>query len=535
MKQLLLISVLFVTTFSQAQTPQEFTVEIEPLTITNAPGVQSFAWGKTSDEKWVVFGGRIDGLHQRQPFASFLETDNNKTIFVIDPVGEQVWSTSIDVLPASLFEQLQSTNQQFYQDSTTLYTTGGYGYSTTAGDHVTYPYLTAIDLDGVADAVINQTSIVPYFRQITDTNLQVTGGHLGYLNGYYYLVGGQMFEGQYNPMGPTHGPGFVQVYTNEIRKFQIVDDGVNMSVQNYSAIHDTTDLHRRDYNMSPQIFPDGTEGFTAFSGVFNPSDLPWLNCVNVFESNYSVIPNFNQYLSQYHSSKVPIFDADANTMHTLFFGGLSQYTLDANNTLIEDPDVPFVKTISRITRNSDWSMEEIELSYIEMPTLVGPGAEFIPVDGYYLPREILDLNAVPSTKTLIGYIYGGIESSAENIFFVNDGTQSWASNVIFKVYINKSAASIEEVTIGGHEVFDMVIYPVPVRNKLNVEFNMLRMEEIEVRVVDSSGKIVHVQQWKPEDTGWQKLKIDTGGLDAGTYRIVLDNGDYSTTKGFTKR
>ena len=238
-------------------------------------------------------------------------------------------------------------------------------------------------------------------------------------------------------MGPTHGPGFIQEYTNEIRKFEIIDDGVNLSVTNFDITTDTANLHRRDYNMAAQIFPNGTEGFTAFSGVFNPNDLPYLNSVDIDEATYTVNNNFNQYLSQYHSAKIPVWDANASTMHTLFFGGISQFTMDAQGNLVEDTDVPFVKTISKVTRFSNGNMQEAKLNYIEMPTLVGSGAEFIPSDQYFLPREILDLNTVPQTKTLIGYIYGGIESSQENIFFINDGTQSSASNVIFKVYAQR--------------------------------------------------------------------------------------------------
>ena len=38
----------------------QFTVQIEPLTITEAPNIHSYSWGKTSDGKWLVVGGRID-------------------------------------------------------------------------------------------------------------------------------------------------------------------------------------------------------------------------------------------------------------------------------------------------------------------------------------------------------------------------------------------------------------------------------------------------------------------------------------------
>ena len=168
MKKNVLVLVLSLVVTLSIFAQDQFTVQIEPLTITNAPNVHSFSFGKTSDGKWVVLGGRIDGLHQRQPFAAFQQNDNNKSVYVIDPVANQTWSTSISVLQASLFEQLQSTNQEFYQRGNTLYIMGGYGFSATQNDHITYDKLTAIDLDGLANAVINNTSIVSFFRQITN-------------------------------------------------------------------------------------------------------------------------------------------------------------------------------------------------------------------------------------------------------------------------------------------------------------------------------------------------------------------------------
>lgn len=51
--------------------------------------------------------------------------------------------------------------------------------------------------------------------------MAVTGGRLNQINNTYFLVGGQRFTGRYNPMGPEHGPGFTQEYTNQIKQFQL--------------------------------------------------------------------------------------------------------------------------------------------------------------------------------------------------------------------------------------------------------------------------------------------------------------------------
>ncbi len=528
MKSIYLFIVLAVSSFTATVAQEAFDVFIEPIAISNAPSVQSFSWGKTADGKWVVLGGRIDGLHQRQPFAAFLPSSNNTSISVIDPENNQVWSASLSGLPTSIFEQLQSTNQEFHQNGNSLYVIGGYGYSTTASDHITYGNLTAIDINGVANAVINNANINSFFRQLSDTNLSVTGGHLGFLNGTYYLCGGQYFEGRYNPMGPNNGPGFIQRYTNQIRKFEVIDNGTNLSIANYAAITDVNELHRRDYNMSPQIFPNGQQGFTMFSGVFNPNDLPYLNTVNVFDTGYAVNNNFNQYLSQYHSAKLPIHDNASNTMHTLFFGGMSQYTLDANGNLVQDNNVPFVKTISKVTRASNGSMTESKLD-IEMPTLLGSGAEFIPESNanWFLNGEILNLNNLTADSTMVGYIYGGIESTAPNIFFINNGTQSSASNIVFKVYIVKSITGINEKSLSGENVFNMNVFPNPSSESVNLSFFIPSYGKYSFLVYNLSGQLILTKE-NTFQPGKQQIQLDLKNISPGEYFITISGNTFTS-------
>lgn len=196
---------------------------------------------------------------------------------------------------------------------------GGYGYSNTSADHITYPNLSAVKVPDVINAVINGTSFATNFRQITDTMFAVTGGYLNKINNTFYLTGGQKFIGRYNPMGPTHGPGFVQIYTNASRKFTIFDNGVTLSVTHLPAIVDAANLHRRDYNVVPQIMPTGQEGLTAFSGVFQVGvDLPYLNCVNIDSTGHTVNNAFSQYYNHYHCAHIPIYSASNNEMHTVF-------------------------------------------------------------------------------------------------------------------------------------------------------------------------------------------------------------------------
>jgi len=407
---------------------------LEEVTVPEMPALHSFAWGQ-HDGQWFLIGGRTDGLHRRQPPFAFLATGNNLSAYVVDPVTQQVWSAPLSTLPQSLQEQLQSTNMEFEQRESTLYCVGGYGYSPTAADHITYPNLTAIDLAGVMDAIRNAQPIAPFFRQLTDPRMEVTGGQMRLLNDRFHLVGGQRFIGRYNPMGPDFGPGFIQEYTNALRRFAIDDDGVSLAISDYLEVEDTVNLHRRDYNLLPQIFPNGEEGLTAFTGVFQyVEDVPWLNTVDILGAEVTAVPAFEQLLNQYHSAHVGLYDEDANAMRSLFFGGIGRYYFDANGTLMDDVNVPFVNTISLVQRDAQGSMLEAQVG--AMPALLGAGAEFVPWPG--TPQNangILLQHAFVGDTIVLGHMVGGIESTAGNIFFINTGVQSEASSRLFRVLL----------------------------------------------------------------------------------------------------
>jgi hypothetical protein len=486
---LLLTVFLFSNLFLIGQQAQQFSIEIEEDTIPGIQGLQSFVVGKAQG-KWLFIGGRKDGLHQRQPFASFLATGNNTTLYVVEPVTKQIWSASLSSLPTSVQEQLQSTNINFKQVGDLLYVVGGYGYSSTAVDHITYPNITLINVTPTINAIIAGTPFVTYFRQITDQRIAITGGHLENIDSVFYLVGGHRFDGRYNP---NNNPTFTQVYSDEIRKFKIADNGTTFLMYDYVAINDPANLHRRDYNLVPQVFPNGDFGFTAFSGVFQPvTDLPWLNSVDITSSGYSVNNTFSQYLSQYHSAKMPVWDSTNNYMHSFFFGGMSRYTLDTTtNTLVDDVNVPFVKTISRVSRDAIGNSIEYKLP-IEMPALLGSGAEFINVapDGA-LKEGIIKLDQLPTTRTLVGYIYGGIESTLPNIFFINNGTQSVASTRLFKVYINKSTATtVQKPYPLESTMFSVSTFPNPFDQILTISVMSKIVGELNIQIRNENGELV---------------------------------------------
>jgi len=491
--------------------------------IQGLPGVQSFVIGLHNGE-WLIIGGRLDGLHQRQPFAAFLASENNNSIFVINPNTGQVWSHNLLSLPTELQEQLQSTNMEFHQNGEKLLIMGGYGYSATNDEHVTYNGLIVVDLPSCIEAVKSKSSLSNSLQFTHDNRVQITGGQLGLLNGYYYLVGGQKFEGRYNPMGPDHGPGFIQQYSNAIRKFKIQQTKDNLSISDYTETIDTAELHRRDYNMMPQIFPDGSKGFTVFSGVFQyKADLPWLNTIDISPNGYKVIPEFEQRFNQYHCAKTALYDPTNNISYNIFYGGISRFYLTQDGNLVDDLDVPFVKSISLITRDQNGNLNESSIG--NMPDFLGASAEFIPDQNLskFSDTEILTFNPNNPDSILIGYIFGGIKSSSDKVFWINTGTQSEASNQIYKVYLHQKATSIRKLTSESLNYFKPIVYPNPAFDHFVVEFNLQKSEMIKIDLTDLNGKLMTQKKQKCTD-GLQKIEVPMTDLPDGNYIVTISNG-----------
>ncbi len=529
---LLLATILVFSNQSHCQSTFNFTVDVQPVTVSNLPGLHSYAFAQHNG-KWLILGGRKDGLHARQPFNAFPQLQNNTDIYVIDVNTNQVWNASVNTLPTGLKEQLQSTNMNFFQDEDTLFIVGGYAFSASANDHVTFPNLTSVSVSNLISSIINNAPIAPHFKQITDTLFAVTGGQMGKIGNTFYLVGGQKFDGRYNPMGHAT---YTQEYTNQIRKFTIDNSGSNLSFANYSAITDPIHLRRRDYNLLPQIFPNGVEGYTISSGVFQlGADLPFLYPVDITNAGHTPVNTFNQYLSNYHSAHVSLYDSTSNEMHSLFFGGLSQYYYQ-NGSLVQDNQVPFVKTISLLTRSSAGTLQEYQLP-VEMPVFVGAGAEFIL--NHVLPSyqsDIIKLEKATADTLLLGHILGGIESPSINPFSSNQTATTSASSTVYAVRLIKSTAiGIQE--IDGNNPFSIDVFPNPLENEIHVEFNLTELSKVSYFLTAANGQIISKGQINDHKVGTNKVLIsidDNTPSQALQLTFVFDN-KYFVTKTVVKK
>lgn len=465
-----------------------FSIAVEPTTVSGLGGIQSYAFGQHNG-KWLIVGGRLDGLHKRQPFASFDVAGHNNQLVVVDIENNQVWTAPLHSLSARLQEQLSATNMNFYQTKGYLYCVGGYGYSQTEDDHITYPYLSVLNVEAVIAAVIHKQDFAPFIRQYEDSLFQVTGGRLRKLGETFYLLGGQKFMGRYNP---HDGPSFEQTYTNEIRRFEIKDNGIDLQVKHIGVYKDSMLLHRRDYNAEPQIMPNGKQGITMFSGVFKPTaDLPFLHAVTVESDGFALQKGFEQLYNHYHCATIPMYAESANQMHTVFFGGIAQF-FDSSGILVQDDDMPFVKTIARVTRDAMNEMVEYKLP-VQMPALLGAGSEFIPHHtlAFYDNGVLKFEELMPDSAICIGYIFGGIVSNAPHVFWSHMDNQSAANSQVFKVFLTRNTAIQEDsIALQANSFQKVRVYPQKEGVRLEVDFYLNQIVDVRFVVRNEKGKIV---------------------------------------------
>ena len=149
------------------------------------------------------------------------------------------------------------------------------------------------------------------------------------------------------------------------------------------------------------------------------------------------------------------------------------------------------KTIARVTRDANGDMAEYKLP-IEMPAYLGSGSEFIPVESIdEYPNHVLKLDELGNKKILIGYIFGGIESSGANIFFINTGTESSATARIFEVYVQKGETnSIDVLNPQSVQTLQMQISPNPNKGKFMIQYHLKKGQEVDITIQDAHGKTI---------------------------------------------
>ena len=438
-----------------------------------------------------MMGGRRNGLHgfptTSRPAKArrFPRAQANDTIYVLDLTNRKLLgSAPVGSLPPKVLKQFMATNLQYELLNGWFYIIGGYASDPQTGSFATLDYVTVVNFDALADAVINKQPLDAAFAsanivQFDHPALAITGGALELLPDAsgptdFVLAFGQQFDGEYTTSG-----GLVnQTYSDGVRVFQFnyPPDSAKPSAVNFvtavpnppgTQMDPENPYHRRDYTLLPSLDASGKRRLAAYGGVFKGGRIEgFLNPVFIGSGSNTVTltPNTKttQLLSQYDTAAIQLFDNrdGSGTIYTTFFGGISQYYWDdATKSLKRDPlnlnktaakdGLPFINSIStlKMPTSTDTGTQYLHTGQSfppasAIPTCAGANgntsapyggteSKFVIASGIPLATPgVLQLSAITS-KSVVGYMVGGIASTAP---YPNGAT--CASSMFYQVTLN---------------------------------------------------------------------------------------------------
>ncbi|MFI4963313.1 MAG: hypothetical protein ACHP6H_05600, partial [Legionellales bacterium] len=168
--------------------------------------------------------------------------------------------------------------------------------------------------------------------------------------------------------------------------------------------------------------------------------LVWTNGIT-FKEDLQVPSNdnfINQQANQYSDAFMPMYSAARQTSFVATFSGLSNlYWLTSG--LSYNVGTNYGNILGLVSADASGTVQE----YANLNPVCGGQplanclytglvANFIPIDTYFDSRGMLLLdNLSQTTPTLVGYVYGGLVTTTQEIF----GFPNQASNQVYGVYV----------------------------------------------------------------------------------------------------
>ncbi len=479
--------------------PYRVTIELADFML--PAGLHSFACAIEGGE-WLLIAGRTNGLHNVNStdptINSFPPSQQNTVVYVVNPKTQTTYYRSLYDPSANLsqaqIDLLSATNTLFYyaEQKKTLYVVGGYGLDTASNTMGTKPSLTAIDVPSLIKWVKKpgkSKKASECVRTLFDPLFQLTGGVMLQSNEHqpYLLAFGQNFDGNY--VETSNGS-----YSQQIRPFQIIDDGHSLFVQPYSQPEPQPTYRRRDLNVVPIVKKTGESlslSFSALSGVFTPPDIN--NAPGVWTAPIEINPDGSsrmldpnnpstlaQAMNNYSCANMGLYSVKKNKMYTLLFGGISGSVFSDGSNCNTDPNpqcnactawisaqgniftpccnLPFTNDITTIEIDKHGVYRQYIMSEkfpvinsspplcpgftpmtcsgapLQTVYFFGANSAFIPTEGLpTFPNGVIALDKLHKKPVLVGYIVGGIASTIRD---TNCTTDSQSSPYIFKVTIS---------------------------------------------------------------------------------------------------
>jgi len=179
----------------------------------------------------LVFGGVI---HEGAP--ELQNTYPNMEIILIDYRRRRASAFTTGSFKGILGEQLAARGMAYFQDGSTLYLIGGYGYSETHGRFLTFPYLTTIDLPATIEALNRGAPPVGAVHQLCDDRLAIFDGTMDYNQDEFFLLNGRKAQ----KLHPFEDDSEYMEETREgqVRTFRLSGEGSSLQINQFRTWYD---------------------------------------------------------------------------------------------------------------------------------------------------------------------------------------------------------------------------------------------------------------------------------------------------------
>ncbi len=442
--------------------PVQFKYSVQLSTsLKHLPALQSFVFAHDSVSGcWLLFSGRTNGFHSFPSTgdSAFMVTYANKYAYAYNPSTDHLDSLQVSLLPAPLNVQYTFTNLESTQIGNNLYVCGGYGSLDMKNDStsfVTSSTISRINVSQMVSGIVSQNTASFASSVVFDPNPNAivcsTGGELYKMpDGKFYLSVGHNYSCFYNP-NVLNNPS--QIYLDSVHIFKLNETPTSIAIDptSLSYISDnlpdaSTIFRRRDLNVAPAIQADGHSiGLTIYGGVFTHTNAggPFVHPIYITPGptpGYQQDNSFTQLSNYYAAPHVEMYDSTWKRMYTTIFGGIGDATLFAKY----QDSASFTPKILTIQRSYLDSTCSAFCNPDSLQAYIGSEAVFVRANGlpyYNAQYNIINFNLLmQNDNTLVGYIYGGIRSSAAES---SDALPSntYPSRSVYEVHIIKINSS----------------------------------------------------------------------------------------------
>lgn len=195
----------------------------------------------------LVFGGRI-----RSELSEIQEKDfPNLDLLLIDFKRNRASAFTTSTLEGLLAEQMNATGMAYYQKEKQLFLIGGYGYSETHHQFMTFPYVTVIDLEATINALLEGKNPVANFFQICDDRMAIFDGTMDYNGQEFFLINGK-YAYKLEPFA-ENPEYFENDLKGEGRTFMIDGEGQSLEIKNFQTWYDLEDLREIYGPLLPEL------------------------------------------------------------------------------------------------------------------------------------------------------------------------------------------------------------------------------------------------------------------------------------------